>query len=210
MPSAPPGWRSGVPSSVDRPARAWLALCALGAGGSLLAWVLPANLLDWQPALALSQPWRWWTGALVHWSPMHLAANLAGAAVLAALGWVAVLPPRIAWAWAVAWPLTQGALLAEPALAHYGGLSGVLHAGVSAATVHLVVRGRGKARAIGCAIGVGLVLKVMLEAPWAGPLAHPAGWDIAIAPLAHASGVLAGALCAAAALAWPGRHARVG
>lgn len=195
-----------MPSSAERPsARAWLALCALGALGSLGAWFLPAALLDWQPALALRQPWRWWTAALVHWSPLHLAANLAGAAVLAAFGRAAALPARAAWAWAAAWPLTQGALLAQPGLAHYGGLSGVLHAGVAAAAVWLVGRGRGRLRRIGVLVAGGLLLKVLLEAPWAGPLAHPADWDIAIAPLAHAAGALAGGLCAAAALAWPRR-----
>jgi hypothetical protein len=35
----------------------------------------------------------------------------------------------------------------------------------------------------------------VLERPWAGPLAQPAGWDIALAPLAHATGAAAGALC---------------
>jgi membrane associated rhomboid family serine protease len=49
---------------------------------------------------------------------------------------------------------------------------------------------------LGLAILAGLVLKVLLEAPWAGPLAHPPGWDIATAPLAHASGLLAGLIAA--------------
>ena len=35
-----------------------------------------------------------------------------------------------------------------------------------------------------------------LEAPWAGPLRRPAGWDIDIAPFSHLSGAVAGTLCA--------------
>ena len=42
-----------------------------------------------------------------------------------------------ALAWALAWPLTHLALLAEPALLRYGGLSGVLRAGAAVAAVAL-------------------------------------------------------------------------
>jgi rhomboid family GlyGly-CTERM serine protease len=177
-------------------ARAWLALAAIAAAGSLLAWWLPAAALDWQPARAGSEPWRWLTAAFVHWSPLHLAANLAGAAVLAAFGWAAALPARAALAWALAWPLTHGALLLQPALAHYGGLSGVLHAGVAVGATVLVLDRTGRTRRIGAAVAAGLLLKIVFERPWAGPLSHPPGWDIAIAPLAHAGGAAAGLLCA--------------
>lgn len=185
-----------MPSST----RAWPALAAFAAAGSVVAWFLPAAALDWQPALALVEPWRWITGAFVHWSPLHLGANLAGTAVVAAFGHVAALPPRAALAWALAWPATQGALLAQPALVHYGGLSGVLHAGVAVAAVHLLAR-TGRARWIGGAVLAGLALKIALERPWAGPLLHPAGWDIAVAPLAHAAGAVAG-VTAGAVSAW--------
>lgn len=181
--------------------RAWGAVAALGAAGSVAGWWLPAAWLDWQPALAASEPWRWWTAAFVHWSPLHLAANLAGLALVAALGRAAAVPSRVAAAWLLAWPLTHGALLAEPALAHYGGLSGVLHAGVAAVAVWLLWSARGGRRALGGAIAAGLAIKVVLEAPWAGPLSQPGGWDIAVAPLAHAAGALAGGSCTLAALA---------
>jgi rhomboid family GlyGly-CTERM serine protease len=175
-------------------------LASLATAGALLAGTLPSQTLDWQPALAWSQPWRWWSAAFVHWSALHLAANLAGVAVVAALGWAAAVPPRVAVAWAAAWPLTHLALLTQPALLHYGGLSGLLHAGVACAAVWLLWSGRGMRRAIGGAIAVGLAAKIVAEAPWAHPLLHPTGWDIAVAPLAHASGALSGALCTLAAL----------
>ena len=38
----------------------------------------------------------------------------------------------------------------------------------------------------------GLALKVMAETPWGEVLRHPAGWDIAVVPFAHASGLAAG------------------
>ncbi len=184
------------------PGTAWLALTALLAGGALMAWWLPAVWLDWQPALAASEPWRWWTAAFVHWSPLHLAANLLGCALVGALGAVGRVPTRVALAWCAAWPATHIALLLQPALAHYGGLSGVLHAGVAVAATHLLCAGHGRRRAIAAAVLAGLAVKIALEAPWGPPLRHPADWDIAIAPLAHATGAAAGVLAALAAMGW--------
>jgi len=178
----------------------WAALATLLAAGSLLAFALPAMTLDWQPALAAREPWRAWTAAFVHWSPLHLGANLAGTAVVVALGLAARLPARCALAWAVAWPLTHLGLLLQPALAHYGGLSGVLHAGVAVAALTLVACERGRRRWLGGAVLAGLLVKVLLEEPWGAPLRHGGGWDIATAPLAHATGAAAGLLCGALAL----------
>jgi rhomboid family GlyGly-CTERM serine protease len=194
---------------LSEPGVAWQALAALLAAGALAAWWAPSARWDWQPALAASQPWRCWSAAFVHWSPLHLLANLLGTAVLAALGRAAELPARAALAWFLAWPLTQLGLLAQPALAHFGGLSGVLHAGVAVAAVELLLGARGRPRWIGAAIAAGLLLKIGLEQPWGPPLRHPADWDIAIAPLAHATGAAAGALLAvAAATALPRRGPR--
>ena len=189
-----------------RGAAAWCGVAALLAAGALLVRFSnagPAALLaiDWQPGLVFSQPWRAWSAVWVHYSDLHLAANLAGSVLVAALGWAAPLPPRAALAWLAAWPLTQLGLLLQPALAHYGGLSGVLHAGVAVGAVQLVREGLRRRRLLGVAILSGLVLKVLLEAPWAGPLAYPPGWDIATAPLAHASGLVAGLI--ASMLLWP-------
>ena len=123
---------------------AWLTMTALLCGGAALVaagggfgagspW---ASALDWRPGLGLHEPWRIWTGAWVHWSAAHLAVNLAGALVIGAVGWRGRVPAAAAVAWCFAWPLTQilmdlpdNALLAK-AMPHYGGLSGVLHAGV--------------------------------------------------------------------------------
>ena len=170
----------------------------MAALGALLAAALPdaAVLLRWQPELALRQPWRAISAAWVHLSPLHLMANLTGTAVVAALGTVAGCGPRAALAWALAWPLTHAALALQPTLASYGGLSGVLHAGVAVAGWQLLRTERGPRQAIGAALLVGLSVKVLSESPWAGPLRLAPGWDTAIAPAAHASGSLAGLLCA--------------
>ncbi|MBI3369691.1 MAG: hypothetical protein HY021_14955, partial [Burkholderiales bacterium] len=61
-------------------------MCAVAVGGALLAPWIGADRLDWQPALVWREPWRWWTAAWVHWSGLHLAANLVGAALVSMLG----------------------------------------------------------------------------------------------------------------------------
>ena len=186
----------------------WIAASALLGLGALAGLGLPPAALEWQPTLASSQHWRAWSAAIVLLSALHLAANLAGVALVAALGFVARVPRRSVLAWFVAWPLTHLALLARPDLIHYAGLSGVLHAGVAVVAVHLIATARGLRRAIGLALLGGLALKVAGETPWAAEaLRHPAGWDIAVAPFAHASGLVAGALASALAEALARRRA---
>lgn len=184
------------PGLVDR--GGWALLCAVAAAGALLAWPADPTLLRWQPELAWAQPWRAISAAWVHLSALHLVANLAGTAVVAALGAAAQCRGRAALAWALAWPLTQLGLLAQPALLRYGGLSGVLHAAVAVAAWQLLRGAQGRRRAIGAALAAGLLAKLLMEAPWQGPLRQVASWDISIAPAAHLSGALAGWLCALA------------
>ena len=191
-------------------ARAWLGACAAAAVLALLAWAAPRPLLDWQPALAFSEPWRLITAAAVHWSPMHLGANLLGVAVVAWFGAAGHLPSAATAAWLVAWPLTHLGLLVEPELAHYGGLSGVLHAAVATGGCWLALSARGRAGVVGAAVVAGLGAKVLLEVPWGTPLRIVPGWDIPLAPLAHATGTVAGLACATAAWAATGMPRQAG
>jgi len=195
-----PSWRCGGRCLAERSLRfAWPWVGGLLALGALAAQAVNPLLIDWQPALAWRQPWRPFTAVFVHYSAMHLAANLAGALLVGALGLVARVPARSVAAWLAAWPLTQCVLALQPELLHYGGLSGVLHAGVAVAAVHLAWAGRSRERWIGTALLVGLIAKIASESPWAGPLSFPPGWDIAVAPLAHAGGVVTGVLASAVA-----------
>lgn len=184
---------------------AWVGLALAFALVSLLPWRSIEASVDWQPMLAFSQPWRALTAPFLHYSSMHLAANVAGALVVGAFGAAGGVPARMALAWLAAWPLTQFGLLAQPTLAHFGGLSGVLHAGVAVAALFVAVRGRQRQRWVGLAVLAGLAVKVLSEEPWGAPLRHPAGWDIAVAPIAHASGLVAGLVCGALALTMPVR-----
>ena len=119
--------------------RLWLQLTAMFIVGALLGWWLPAAWLDWQPGLASTEHWRAWTAAFVHWSPLHLGTNLVAAAAVAAYGASAQLSRGAAWAWFAAWPLTHLGLLLKPDLAHYGGLSGLLHGGVAIVCLWLLM-----------------------------------------------------------------------
>lgn len=189
----------GVRLNAAAPGRLWVALCAALAAAALALWWAPTAVFDWQPTRAWHEPWRWWTAAGVHWSERHLAGNLAAVALVAAYGWAARVPVRVSGAWFAAWPITHLGLLVQPELAHYGGLSGVLHAGVAAVSFWLAWAGSGRRRVVGLLMLTGLAAKLLIEAPWGEPLRHSAGWDIALAPLGHATGSMAGLLCAALA-----------
>jgi rhomboid family GlyGly-CTERM serine protease len=193
--------RADARSALRDSSALWLLLAAVLMLGSVLVWTRDGARWSWQPELAWAEPWRAWTAAFVHFSGLHLMANLAGAVLVGALGWAARVPLRSSVAWALAWPLTQYGLLVQPALLRYGGLSGVLHAGVVVASIHLLFEGTRTQRRVGAATLLVVGLKVLSETPWVGPLSHPAGWDIAVAPMAHASGLAAGALTALAAQA---------
>jgi len=172
-----------------------------GVGGFLLiaavaGWPVDRLVLDWQPARVAAEPWRAWTAAFVHLSGLHLAANLAGAALVVAFGAAARVGATGAWAWLIAWPLTHLALLMQPALEHYAGLSGVLHAGVAIVATQLQFTGTPRQRVVAALTLAVLAAKIVHEAPWAHVVIHPAGWDIPVAPLAHATGAGAGVLAA--------------
>ncbi|HSV71278.1 MAG TPA: rhombosortase [Methylibium sp.] len=190
-----------MPSSADAPRPGRAAWALLGALLLLPAWIAYGRptataVLAWQAATVGSEPWRLWSAAWVHLSALHLAANSVGALGVIALGVAARVSWRATLAWALAWPLTHAALGLAPELARYGGLSGVLHAGVAVVAVVLWLRADRRERRLGLAIAAGLLLKIGLEAPWRTAVAHPEGWDIAVAPLAHAAGVASGALLA--------------
>ena len=183
-----------------RATHAWAGVALLLCAAALVGWPIDRETLDWQPALAFTQPWRAITAVAVHYNGIHLAGALAGTVLTGALGVAARVPARIVWAWLVAWPLTQFGLLIKPELLHYGGVSGVVHAGVAAVIVFLLVQKQRAQRLIGAAMLIGILIKVLGETPWGPALRHPEGWGIAVAPIAHATGAAAGACCALIAL----------
>jgi rhomboid family GlyGly-CTERM serine protease len=182
----------------------WPALSAALAALAVLSYPAARPALDWQPGLGDSEPWRLWSAAFVHWTSDHLLANLAGCAVVGAFGWAAHAGRREVLAWLLSWPLAHAALALQPTLSHYGGLSGVLHAGVAVAAVGLLGQHGAWRRAIGWAVLAGLAAKIVLEPIWGSA---PLGGGVQVAPLAHATGALAGAGCAWLLARWGARAA---
>jgi hypothetical protein len=204
-------------------AMAWMLANVFNAthGSNTSAW----HSLDLQPRLGMAQPWRLLSAAWVHWGTEHLTANVLGAVALAWLGWAARMSRGAALAWLLAWPLTHVLLLGlgglgATALAsiglshnvadaltstptHYGGLSGVLHAGVSIVGIWLVLTNHDAKRWAGAALCFAAVGKVAWEATrparTLGSLADAT--PVTSVTAAHAAGLLAGALCAIVALA---------
>ena len=185
---------------------AWATLACLLGGCALAGWGLARELLDWQPTLASTQPWRAFSAVAVHYSRAHLLANLGALVLLAALGLAARVSWPGVWAWLAAWPQTQIGLSLRPDLAHYGGLSGVLHAGAAVLAIDLLIKGSRTQRGLGALMLAGIGLKVLSETPWGPALRSAPHWGISVAPFSHASGLLAGLLCAAVTHTLARRH----
>lgn len=174
----------------------WLAVCLLAAGGALVGWLVPVVWLEWQPTLLGQQPWRLVSAAWVHWSGLHLLANLAVLALLAAAGWRVPMQRADALALLLAWPATHAllAVLAPAGLLHYGGLSGVLHAAVVLVGLRLIANGQ---RLGWVWLGL-LAAKLLIEQPWRPLLPNDPLLGLYVVPAAHLAGALAGLL------AWAG------
>lgn len=195
-------------AALRRAGRAWCAMGVLLLVGSLIAFVLPLTpVLEWQPHALGAEPWRTWSAAFVHYSRLHLVGNLTGLALTMAFGWVSRVPASDALAWFIAWPATHLLFLwLAPDLFHYGGLSGVVHAGVAIVLTHLFISGTRGQRMVAAAVLAGLVAKILTETPWRASVQRLEGWDIGIAPIAHVTGVAAGTVAALVAHAWQRRH----
>lgn len=156
-----------------------------------------------RPDQGWRQPfWSWWTTAWLHGSEPHLWRNLMGCGLLLLLGALSHVNWRDTQAWLIAWPLTHLGMLLEPTLTSYAGLSGVLHAGVAiVALANLHHPHRPSHRVAGIVLLAWLAGKLFMENPWTHHLVLSTESAINIAPWAHLSGALAGAL------AWTAVHA---
>ena len=190
---------------------AWTVMTlSLGAGalGVALVTLLDGKIaarLDWQPEMARTELWRYWSAACVHWDVWHLAANLIGCAAIWAWGRACRLGLGPTLAWLLAWPLTHAGLWLDPGLQRYAGLSGLLHSGVAIGAMHLVIHQAGKQRQLGLLMLLGLALKLASEAAaLSGPmdmqklgLPLPGASGFVVSVYAHGVGSLAGAFCLA-------------
>lgn len=194
--------------------RTWLAQGAVPLDMAVTDWPPLAQALVMRPDAGWSQPpWVWWSSAWLHGSTPHLLRNLAGLALVGALGMLVRPSRQAALAGWLAWPLTQLGMLMQPSLGSYVGLSGVLHAGVTVLALHAVTRPLRQPpspsavhpvspsapsttgiRLVAVALLVGLGVKVLMENPWGQTLVASTSSAINVAPWAHLSGCAAGAL----------------
>jgi rhomboid family GlyGly-CTERM serine protease len=145
------------------------------------------------------QLWRLVTGHLVHGSVTHMALNLAGLGLLAALfprhysltGWLGITGSSLA-------AIAVGFVFYEPHLAWYVGLSGVLHGGLAAGAI---AWWRYESKALALALSVVLVAKLVWEQTQG---ALPLSGDMTVIVDAHLYGSIGGAL--AGGLIWCGQH----
>jgi len=155
-------------------------------------------------AIADGQWWRMWTGHLVHFTPQHLCLD---AVAVAIAGWLIESRARRSWALlGVATTLAISLLTYVfcPAMQIYGGLSGVACAMYGYLAL-LGIRAGERPRRIGLAILVLLATKIGWEVSTGRMLfVSGTGDGYVVLSLAHATGIVAGAL---AGVAGPGRLA---
>jgi rhomboid family GlyGly-CTERM serine protease len=155
----------------------------------------PGEALEYQRGALARQPWRLFTGHLVHINWPHALINAAALWVVARLYAPYLSAARQAIAVAAS-ALAISATLAwlYPAIEWYRGLSGALHGlfFAGAAAWLLTERPRSLRRLwLPAALFAGGWAKVLLEQPYNGALPHADWLGTAIVPQAH----LAGAAC---------------
>lgn len=140
------------------------------------------------------EPWRLWTGHLVHFGSSHLAWDVA--VFLPAGCWLETLRPRAArWFYLVSPGFISGLLLIFDAqLERYAGLSGVA-IGTLLLLALVQLRERRESPWFWWAVIVLIAAKVSIELLKGTPLLVSDFQNIRNVPLAHIGGLVGGALC---------------
>lgn len=163
--------------------------CACGA--ALLTWFFPGlvdRLVYDREAILGGEVWRLLTGHLVHFSPSHLVMDVAALALAGSLLELRTCVPRPILFLVAPGVISLVLLLFEPAMARYGGLSGLATTTMVYLALHMLADGL-LARTLGLAALVGLAAKITLEWNGSSPLfATMADDSVVAAPLSHAAG----------------------
>lgn len=144
-------------------------------------------------AIAHGEAWRIASGNLVHFSATHLAANLL---VLAVAGTLLERHGRrqTLALYALSALSTGCVLLAlEPALARFGGASGIASAAVAMLALQWLKEG-GRQRAVGAGLLALLATKLLLEFGTGRSLVTGNAQGFVLVPASHAAGIAAAAL----------------
>ncbi|MEN9893771.1 MAG: hypothetical protein RLY78_4066 [Pseudomonadota bacterium] len=165
---------------------------------ALLAWLGHEADAGWRVVRAWALAWP--LTHLLLWLLLGAQLCLTGGAAVAvpALAVEAGATGRVAFGAGGAGLLADGLCGRPWPLHHYGGLSGVLHAGVAVLAVALWRAPDAARRRVGRVLAAGLLVKLLAEQPWGPVLSWDAGLGMARVPLAHLAGALAGLACGAA------------
>lgn len=189
--------------------RAWFAVCALIAGGSLLAAAFPGgqettggllHWLAWDSVHWTARPWTLWTAAWVSSSDGSLGANLLAFVILSVLGAALGAGRAAAIALLVAWPAGTLALLLWPQVTDYAGLGEPVHAAAMVLAASLA--GRGALKPLAPLAVAAMGLQLIAERAWVQPVAFDPSWGSNVVYAAHLTGAAAGALCGLLARIW--------
>ncbi|MDE2202129.1 MAG: rhombosortase [Burkholderiaceae bacterium] len=173
-------------------------VATLSAAFSFVPWLHAVGLYR-RDAVHAGQWWRLVTAMWVHLDAWHWLADVMAAAGLILLVARVLRPQVIVGALVACGVLVQIALLSQPAVQWYGGLSGALH-GLAAWGGLRMLRPSVEAeddrfsRWIGVLLCVGVLVKVWFEQSWLSPVAYDPRWGFGVVRIAHAFGAASGLL----------------
>lgn len=180
---------------------ACLGVAALSAAFSFVPWLYAVGLYQ-RDAVRAGQWWRIVTAMWVHLDTWHwLADAMAAAGIILLLARV-LRPQAIVGALVACGVLVQIALLGQPGVQWYGGLSGALHGLAAWGGLRLLKPPAETAedaddrfsRWIGLLLCAGVLVKVWLEQSWLSPIAYDPHWGFGVVRVAHALGAASGLL----------------
>ena len=132
---------------------------------ALLLFLVPGAgpLFQWERALMLSEPWRWFLGHLTHWNPNHLVWDLI---MFAAVGAFCEWRDRRSFVMCLAAAMisiSAGVGIFLPQISYYRGLSGLDSALFVLMALHLASLAKPGIRRLACLALVGFVAKLVFE-----------------------------------------------
>ncbi|CBJ42095.1 rhombosortase [Ralstonia solanacearum] len=172
---------------------------AVSAAFSFVPWLHAVGLYQ-RDAVRAGQWWRLITAMWVHLDAWHwLADGMAAAGLILLLARV-LRPDAILAVLVACGVLVQVALLKQPSVQWYGGLSGALHGLAAWGGLRLLRPSDEDAatdrpsRWIGSLLCLGVLVKVWLEQSWLSPVAYDPHWGFGVVRIAHALGAGSGLL----------------
>ncbi|CAJ0770328.1 rhombosortase [Ralstonia chuxiongensis] len=173
-------------------------VAALSAAFSFVPWLYAFGLYQ-REAVRAGQWWRIVTAMWVHLDQWHWLADAMAAVGLILLLARVLRPQVIVGVLVVCGVLVQIALLNQPTVQWYGGLSGALHGLAAWGGLRLLKPSTDVAedrfsRWIGVALCAGVLVKVWLEQSWLSPIAYDPHWGFGVVRIAHAFGAASGLL----------------